>query len=63
MTAIGFALIETALGNVDNAFQHLRRAMTERSPRVAHLKVEPVFDALKTDGRFLTLLEELRIAD
>lgn len=63
VSAIGFALIETALGNVDNAFQHLRQAMTERSPRVAHLKVEPVFDALKTDGRFLTLLEELRIAD
>jgi tetratricopeptide (TPR) repeat protein len=58
-----FALIETARGNLDKAFHFLERAVTERSPRVVHLKVEPIFDNLKMDNRFLSILAELKLSD
>jgi tetratricopeptide (TPR) repeat protein len=63
VSPVGFALIETALGNADNAFRDLQRAIAERSPRVVHLKVEPAFDPLKSDNRFLELLQELKVSD
>jgi tetratricopeptide (TPR) repeat protein len=61
VSPVSMALIHAALGNTDEAFQRLRRALDERSPRAVHLKVDPAFDSLKTDNRFLKLLSELKI--
>jgi tetratricopeptide (TPR) repeat protein len=63
VSPVEFALIDTASGNLDSAFQHLQRAIRERAPRIVHLKVDPAFDALKNDGRFLSLLDELKVGD
>jgi serine/threonine-protein kinase len=63
VSPVEFALIETASGHADRAFEHLQLAIRDRAPRIVHLKVDPAFDGLKADARFLALLGELRLAD
>ena len=43
----------------DQAFAFLERAMEERDPRLPHLGVSPIWDCLRDDPRFSTLLERL----
>jgi hypothetical protein len=40
------------LGEGDKAFQCLEKAYTEGNPMLALLKVDPVFDPLRSDPRF-----------
>jgi tetratricopeptide (TPR) repeat protein len=63
VSPVGFAMMETALGRVDRAFDHLEQGIKEHASHVIHLKVEPAFDAVKTDNRFLKLLEKLNLSD
>jgi serine/threonine protein kinase/Flp pilus assembly protein TadD len=46
------ALIYTALGDKDRAFEWLGKACEERSSFMFFLKVEPSFDSLRSDRRF-----------
>ena len=50
------ALVYTALGEKDSAFQWLDRAVAERSGSIRYLKVEPRLDSLREDPRFGQLL-------
>ena len=52
-----FAIAHTGLGNRDQAFAWLARAADARSPIVATLPTEPVFDPLRSDPRFTRLLD------
>ena len=61
VSPIDLALVDVASGNLDLSFNQLQRAINERAPRVVHLKVEPVFDSIKTDNRFLDLLKNLNV--
>ena len=61
VSPVGFALLATVLGECDVAFAWLKRAVAERSCRLAHLKVEPGFDKLKTDPRFLSILSAIHL--
>jgi tetratricopeptide (TPR) repeat protein len=56
--AYGRAVIYTALGETKAALTWLERAYEERSFRI-FLKVEPVFDTLRNEDRFITLLEKM----
>ncbi len=56
------ALVYTALGDVDRAFGWLDKACEERSSFLFFLKVEPSFDALRSDPRFQILERRMRIA-
>jgi TolB-like protein/tetratricopeptide (TPR) repeat protein len=53
------ALVYTALGGKDEAFQWLNRAVTERSGSVRYLKIEPRLDPLRSDPRFDALLRRV----
>ena len=53
------ALIYTGLGEKDKAFEWLEKAYHERHPYLAFLKVEPVFDTLRSDPRFADLLRRI----
>jgi serine/threonine protein kinase/tetratricopeptide (TPR) repeat protein len=53
------ALVYSGLGEKDEAFSWLERANEERDPWATGLKVEPMFDPLRTDPRFLDLLHRV----
>lgn len=53
------AVIEAGLGNSNAAFAELDRAVTERSWCMFLLKVEPAFDSLRRDPRFVELVKRV----
>jgi serine/threonine-protein kinase len=58
----GLAVIEAALGNVNEAIAELDLARDERAWAMFVIKHEPAFDPLRTDPRFHRLLRELNLA-
>lgn len=56
-----FALVHAALDNQAAAFQWLDKAIEARSSRIVHLKVDPAFDKLKSESRFLSTLSSLNL--
>jgi tetratricopeptide (TPR) repeat protein len=59
VSPVSIAVVHTALGDRDSAFHWLDLAIRERSSRLIHVKVEPAFDNLKTDPRFVSILSAL----
>jgi tetratricopeptide (TPR) repeat protein len=53
------ALVATGLGKYDEAFDSLERAWQDRSQMMSELGVEPAFDPLRADPRFLDLLSRV----
>src|SRR5262249_51757143 len=53
------ATVYAALGEKDQAFNWLHKAYDERSDWLAYLKVNPVFDNLRSDPRFIDLLRRV----
>jgi DNA-binding winged helix-turn-helix (wHTH) protein/TolB-like protein/tetratricopeptide (TPR) repeat protein len=53
------ALIETALGDRDQAFAHLEAAFAVHDARLALLKIDPKWDDLRSDPRFDVLLRRM----
>ena len=53
------ALVQTGLGDLDEAFASLDRACEERATELANLRIEPRFDPLRSDPRYAVLLERL----
>ena len=56
-----FAMIETALGNRDEAFEYLDKALAVRDARLVLLKVDPKWDALRSDPRFQATLRRMNL--
>jgi TolB-like protein/class 3 adenylate cyclase len=55
------ALIFAGLGDADQATAWLDRAYDERSSWLVWIKVEPRFDGLRSDPRFVSLLQRMRL--
>jgi eukaryotic-like serine/threonine-protein kinase len=53
------ALIYTGLGENDRAIELLNKAFNERAERLVWLKVDPRFDRLHSDARFIDLLQRI----
>ena len=53
------ALIYTGLEDKDQAFTFLEKACEERFNRLAYINVEPLWDPLRSDPRFIALLRRL----
>lgn len=58
---IYIAMLHAALGEEEDAIDWLERAYDERSDWVSSIGVQPVFKRLASNGRFLQLLERLRL--
>ena len=56
-----FAMIETALGNRDKAFEYLNKAIEVRDARLTLLKVDPKWDDLRSDPRFAAVLQRMKL--
>ncbi len=53
------AFIYIALGEKDQAFNWLEKAYEERSTQMVWLNVEPKFDPLRADARFMALVKKV----
>ncbi len=47
------------IGDKDNAFASLEKALAQRDPQLIWLKVDPRFDNLRSDPRFRTMLKKI----
>jgi eukaryotic-like serine/threonine-protein kinase len=56
---LNFALVYAALKDTDRMFEWLEKGFQDRSPGVIYLKVEPRFDAFRSDVRFANLLQRI----
>jgi Tfp pilus assembly protein PilF len=54
-----FALVYNGLGERDEAFAWLERGVEQRDPKMIFLKVEPKWNNLRDDPRFVSLLERI----
>jgi serine/threonine protein kinase/Tfp pilus assembly protein PilF len=55
-----FAEIYVGLGEIDKAFEALERAYQQRSPiMVDYIYLDPLFDGIRSDPRFTTLLKKI----
>ena len=59
VSPFNIALIYAGLGETDQAFGWLERAYDERSVELTWLRVWPVLDGLRADGRFTELLRRV----
>ncbi len=57
------AVIHTGLGDKEQAFVWLERAYQEHDPKLICIKVDPVWDPLRSDPRFQDLLKRMNLAD
>ena len=55
------AWIYLALGDIDQAFEYLNAAYEERSPLLYLLKIEPLYDLVRSDARFHALLRKVNL--
>ena len=56
------AIIYTALGDKEQAYEWLDKVYAERSYYVTWLKVDPVFDSLRADPRFIDFMRKVGLA-
>ena len=54
-------MIYATLGENDEAFLWLERALQEHAPWMAYLKAPAWFDNLRSDPRYYTLLQRMNI--
>jgi hypothetical protein len=59
---LALAVIHIGLGNRNEAVDWLGKALADRSAGLVYLKVEPVFDSLSSDTRFLDLIRRVGLA-
>jgi TolB-like protein/Flp pilus assembly protein TadD len=55
------AVVHIGLGDKNNAFLYLNRAVDEHNDRLIYLAVEPIADSLRSDARFQTLLRRIHL--
>ncbi len=59
VSPVRFAQLYVLLGDKDQAFTWLERALEDRSPQLVYLKVDPRYDPLRSDPRFSDLLRRV----
>ncbi len=59
--AYDIALIQAALGDTENTFVWLERALDDRSTLMNFLAQDPMFDALHADPRFVSLVQRVGV--
>jgi hypothetical protein len=52
-------MVYIGLGDADRAFEWLQKAFEARDWQMALLKVEPLFDGIRSDPRFAALVERV----
>jgi tetratricopeptide (TPR) repeat protein len=55
------AMIQLALGEVDASFDLLEKAHQDRRGWLTYLRIDPIFDPIRSDPRFAGLLQRMRL--
>jgi hypothetical protein len=63
VSSFPIAAVYAAFGDRDESFKQLEKAYAERSWSMGMLKVNPVFDSLRSDARFSELLRQMNLAN
>ncbi len=63
VSPLHLAVVNAALGDRDQAFRFLEKAVEKRAQFLIYLKVEPAFDVLRSDPRFQSLLRRLNFPE
>jgi serine/threonine protein kinase/tetratricopeptide (TPR) repeat protein len=61
VSAYDIAMIYTGLGDIDEAFNWLQKAVEEHSYLLIYLNVDPILDPLRSDKRFNTIQKKLSL--
>jgi TolB-like protein/DNA-binding winged helix-turn-helix (wHTH) protein len=61
-SSYGTAILYTRLGKTDLAIESLELAFTQHQLAMTEIAIEPAFDPLKSDPRFVTLLRRVGVA-
>ena len=59
VSAYDVATVYAALGDTQTALEWLERAMERRDPPISLIRVDPAFDSLHTDPRFVQVTTKL----
>ena len=60
-SSYGTAILYTRLGKMDRAIESLELAFTQRQLAMTEIAIEPAFDPLRSDARFVTLLRRVGV--
>jgi serine/threonine-protein kinase len=63
ISPVSIAYVHTALGDADQAFENLDRAIQDRDPNLLGLKSNPIFEPLREDPRYHALLKKMQLGD
>ncbi len=61
-SSMGLAILHTALGNLDKAFELIEASYQEREPGLVYLQVEPSLDLLRGDPRYGAMLAKMGLS-
>jgi serine/threonine-protein kinase len=61
VSPVAFAIFHVGLGNVDRVLDYAERAYDEKRGWLAYLKVNPLLDPVRTESRFRSLLQKMRL--
>jgi serine/threonine protein kinase/Tfp pilus assembly protein PilF len=59
ISPVYIALVHTGLKNYDRAFEYLKKAYDEHSEYLSFVKVEPEFEPLRSDERYIRLMKSI----
>jgi hypothetical protein len=62
LSAFEKAMVYAGVLDRDQAIRELKTAYEERSGPLVYLKVEPMFDGLRSDDRFVELIRCMRLS-
>ena len=63
VSPMGMAVVYARLGKAEQALAWLEEAYRQRAPRLSALKVDPLFDFLRSNPRFQDLLRRMKFPD
>jgi hypothetical protein len=59
VSPLAIAGIHLGLGQIDETFEYLDKALAVRDPQLTFLKVSPGWDGVRDDPRFTALLKKI----
>jgi len=61
ISPVSISYVYTALGDPDQAFENLDRAVSERDPNLLGLRSNPIFDSVREDERFKAIGRKMQL--